>query len=172
MRINKKTEKNRIAFRLHLPPLVQDFLCCGVAGWCLEVIFTSVDSMMSGDMRLMGHTSLLMFPIYGLGALLVPVSRMVDGWLTGLPLIPQAGSDELSLISRSLRHGLIYMVLIFLAEYIAGMGLKALGICPWDYSMWPDQVAGVIRLHFAPLWFGTGLLFEFITMKREGGRVP
>ena len=65
--------------------LLADFGKCGVAGWCLEVMFTSVDSILAGDFRLMGHTSLLMFPIYGLGAFAAPVSTFLDAWLSGLP---------------------------------------------------------------------------------------
>ena len=121
---------------------------------------------MSGDMRLMGHTSLLMFPIYGMGAFLLPVSRFLDQWLTGLPGLEAAGEKLISPGARLIRHGLIYMVLIFAAEYVTGTALMALGICPWDYSPWPDQIAGVIRLRFAPLWFATGLLFELITKKK------
>ena len=38
-------------------------------------------SLMLHDWRLMGKTSLLMFPIYGMGALLAPIGRLVDRWL-------------------------------------------------------------------------------------------
>ena len=41
-----------------------------MTGWCLEVVFTSMESILIHDWRLMGRTSLLMFPIYGCGALL------------------------------------------------------------------------------------------------------
>lgn len=139
-----------------------DFCRCGIAGWCLEVVFTSVDSMMAGDWRLMGKTSLIMFPIYGMGVLLGPIGQWVDRWLAGIPGAPGPGNG-LSPAARAIRHGLLYMVLIFTAEYMTGTALKFLGICPWDYSAWPDQVDGVIRLSFAPLWFGTGLLFERMT---------
>lgn len=102
------------------------------------------------------------------GALLLPISRFIDSWLTGLPGLEDAGQDRLSRVGRSVRHGLIYMVLIFIAEYITGIWLTSIGICPWDYSLWPDNVGGVIRLKFAPLWFMTGLLFEYLT-KPKGG---
>ena len=148
--------------------LFLNFCRCGIAGWCLEVMFTSVDSIMAGDWRLIGRTSLIMFPIYGMGALLLPISRFIDSWLTGLPGLEDAGQDRLSRVGRSIRHGLIYMVLIFIAEYITGIWLTSIGICPWDYSLWPDNVGGVIRLKFAPLWFMTGLLFEYLT-KPKGG---
>ena len=96
--------------------ILKDFFRCGIAGWCLEILFTSVEAWMRGDVKMMGTTSV--------------------------------------------RHGLIYMVLIYTGEYIAGSFLMAKGLCPWDYSQWPDQIHGVIRLAFIPFWFGTGLLFE------------
>lgn len=140
-----------------------NFIRCGIAGWCLEVMFTSVDSMMAGDWRLMGQTSLIMFPIYGCGAFLVPISRLMDDWLSDLPGFEEASKERIGRIPLLIRHGLLYMVLIFIAEYVTGIWLTGAGICPWDYSYWPDNVDGVIRLNFAPLWFGTGLLFEQIT---------
>lgn len=141
--------------------LIQDFLKCGTAGWCLEILFTSAESVITQDWRLMGKTSLLMFPIYGLGALLGPLCRMADHWL-------DAGIWEMGRVSvRDLvfRHGMLDMVLIFLAEYLFGTFLRFFGICPWDYTGRPMNVNGLIRLDFAPLWFGTGLLFEWITKK-------
>lgn len=112
---------------------------------------------MAHDWRLMGRTSLLMFPIYGLGALLSPIGRGVDRWIGEAGIRP---SD------RFIRHGMLYMVLIFTAEYLSGAWLKARGMCPWDYSGSMTSVNGLIRLDFAPLWFATGLLFEQITKKR------
>lgn len=155
-------------YRNRINELLLNFFRCGVAGWCLEVMFTSVDSIMAGDWRLMGRTSLLMFPIYGMGAFLLPISRWIDSWLAGLPGIPDSSDNWMGKAGQMIRHGLIYMVLIFVAEYITGMWLTDLGICPWDYSQWPDNVGGVIRLKFAPLWFGTGLLFEIITRDKRG----
>lgn len=161
-----RTQREQIQATNKITGLIMNFFRCGVAGWCLEVMFTSVDSIMAGDWRLMGHTSLIMFPIYGMGAFLLPISRMTDRFLTGLPGFEEAGKDRISRLAGIIRHGLIYMVLIFIAEYVTGIWLTSLGICPWDYSMWPDNVGGVIRLKFAPLWFGTGLLFEYIGKKR------
>ena len=137
-----------------------NFCKCGVTGWCLEVIFTSVGSIAAHDWRLMGNTSLLMFPIYGLGALLTPIGQTVDRWLQVTPGEVLAGTDRL------VRHGMLYMVIIFVAEYLFGMLLKAGGVCPWDYSGLHSNIDGLIRLDFAPLWFMTGLLFEQITKKK------
>ena len=134
-----------------------NFFKCGVTGWCLEVIFTSVESILAHDWRLIGRTSLLMFPIYGMGALLAPISTMVDRWIGELQIRP---SD------RIVRHGMLDMVLIFTTEYLAGMWLRARGMCPWDYSGRPTNVNGLIRLDFAPCWFLAGLLFEQIAASR------
>ncbi len=124
----------------------------------MEVVFTSIESILVQDWRLIGRTSLLMFPIYGLGALLAPISTMVDRWIGEIQLRPT---------DRFVRHGMLDMVLIFTAEYLSGMWLRARGMCPWDYSGRMASVNGLIRLDFAPLWFMTGLLFEQIT-KRKG----
>lgn len=122
----------------------------------MEIIFTSIESILSGDMRLMGRTSLLMFPIYGMGALLGPVCRSIDHWI--------GDADRLCLRDKFWRHGMHDMVLIFLAEYVSGAFLKRHGICPWDYSGRLLNIDGLIRLDFAPCWFGAGLLFERITL--------
>lgn len=145
--------------------MARDFCRCGIAGWCLEILFTASDSLWIGDWKLMGKTSLLMFPIYGLGALLRPIEETADRWLGETEAFFGGGTKP----GRILRHGLIDMILIFTAEYLIGSGLKALGICPWDYSVFPDNIHGVIRLAFAPLWFGTGLLLEWIAAGNDRG---
>lgn len=136
------------------------FFRCGIAGWCLEILFTSVEAWMRGDVKMMGTTSVIMFPIYAAGAILPDIVKWCDRWLSGLPDFLKADREEISPVALKLRHGLIYMVLIYTGEYIAGSFLMAKGLCPWDYSQWPDQIHGVIRLAFIPFWFGTGLLFE------------
>ena len=141
----------------HIRKIMENFLKCGIAGWCLEVIFTSTESIVKGDWRLMGRTSLLMFPIYGLGAFLAPIGKGVDRWISDRRLTP---------VDQAVRHGMLYMVLIFLVEHATGAWLTTRGMCPWDYSGRPSNINGLIRLDFAPLWFGTGLLFENLTKER------
>ena len=121
-----------------------------------------MESMMLQDWRLMGKTSLLMFPIYGLGALLSPIGEGIDRWLA----VEGGSLPSLSAGDRIVRHGVLYMVLIFTAEYFSGAWLRARGICPWDYTGRHSNINGLIRLDFAPLWFCTGLLFEEITKKK------
>jgi len=103
------------------------------------------------------RTSLLMFPIYGMGALLGPISRGVDKWI--------GGEDKLTLKDKFWRHGFGDMVLIFCAEYLTGSFLRARNICPWDYSGRIFNIDGLIRLDFAQYWFAAGLLFEKITLR-------
>lgn len=112
---------------------------------------------MAHDWRLMGKTSLLMFPIYGCGVLLSPIARLTDWWIGGGVVRP---------VDRMVRHGMLYVVLIFTMEYASGAWLRARGMCPWDYTGRQLNINGLIRLDFAPLWFGTGLLFEQITKKK------
>ena len=159
--MNKQKAEWEILFTMKI---IQNFLKCGVTGWCLEVMFTSVESIMAGDWRLMGKTSLLMFPIYGMGALLEPIGKGVDKWIGD----PQTGVAVLQEKDKIVRHGMLYMVLIFVVEYGSGLLLRNHGICPWDYTGRHTNINGLIRLDFAPLWFGTGLLFEKITKKRGG----
>lgn len=130
-----------------------DFCRCGMAGWCLEVLATSAESVLAGDWRLMGRTSLLMFPIYGCGAVLPRIAEWVDDWI---------GEGFAHPVDQMIRHGMLYMVLIFVGEYASGSWLRSLGVCPWDYTGTWASVGGLIRLDFAPVWFGTGLLFEKI----------
>ena len=59
------------------------------------------------------------------------------------------------------------MALIFTAEYVTGRLLRSLRACPWDYTGCRFSVDGLIRLDFAPLWFGAGLLFERITQGKD-----
>lgn len=119
----------------------KNFLKCGLTGWCMEIIFTSLDALRHRDKTLTGHTSIWMFPIYGCAALLAPISRLLQ---------------KKSVLTR----GLTYMSLIFSTEYITGKLLSLKGLCPWDYRNSRWNIDRVIRLDYAPYWFGAGLLFE------------
>lgn len=126
------------------PVFLRNFLRCGLTGWCMEILFTSLDSLRRRDFRLQGITSVWMFPIYGCAALFRPVYRLIHRkpfWV----------------------RGLTYMSMIFSGEYISGRLLSRHSICPWDYSKSPWNIRKIIRLDYAPLWFGAGLLFERIT---------
>lgn len=123
--------------------LRKNFLICGLTGWCMEIIFTSISAFRKKDLRLIGQTSIWMFPIYGMAVLIKPAHKIIKN----LP---------------ALWRGSIYSVGIFSFEYLTGTLLKKHHLCPWDYSSSPLNINGVIRLDYAPLWLCAGLIFEKI----------
>lgn len=130
-----------------LSTFFKNFLTCGLTGWCMEIIFTSLNSLRRREMTLKGSTSLWMFPIYGSAAVIGPVSTLLRKrpvWV----------------------RGAAYMSMIFSAEYLSGKLLSRHKFCPWDYSKSRYNIQNVIRLDFAPCWFGAGLLFERLLRKR------
>ena len=95
------------------------------------------------DRSATGKTYLWMHPIYGATAL-------------GLEFL----HERLKFLPRPVR-ALAYTAVIFGAEFTTGWLLRrALGRCPWDYSKKGWSVKGLIRLDYAPAWYGTALLFE------------
>lgn len=129
--------------------LLSNFFRCGIVGWCTEIIFTSLHSLYHHDYRLIGVTSLWMFPIYGLGSLLV---------------IPYKFLKKYSFIVR----GTIYTICIFLGEFFSGQLLTKFQICPWNYEKAKFNIKKVIRLDYAPLWFLFGLFLEkFLSQKNS-----
>ncbi len=122
--------------------LVKNFFLCGATGWCLECFWTGLGSILSKkDKLLLCRTSVWMFPIYGMAALIAPISRILKG-------VP------------TLFRGLVYTLLIFTGEFLSGSLLKKHQSCPWDYSNAKLNYKGLIRLDYAPAWFLSGLLFE------------
>ncbi len=119
------------------------FLRCGILGWCLEILFTALQSFRRREKTGMGNTSVFMFFIYGMAVFLKPVCALVKNMPVWL-------------------RGLIYTVCIFSAEYTTGMLLSRKERCPWNYAHSRYHINGLIRLDYAPLWFFTGLLFERI----------
>lgn len=117
------------------------FLLCGLAGWCMEILFTSFGALLYGDARLLGRTSIWMFPIYGMAALISPIYIKIKHW----PV---------------LLRGLFYGVAIMVGEFISGSVLRFFGVCPWDYSDSFLNIDGLVRLDYYPLWVCAGLVFE------------
>ena len=124
--------------------MITGFLLYGVVGWVLEILWTGLHSLLKKAFSLMGLTSLWMFPIYGMAVLLEPVFLL----LAGFPPVIRGG---------------VYMLCIYVVEYGSGWGLQRFaGVCPWDYSQSKYHIHGLIRLDYAPVWFGVGLFFESI----------
>lgn len=87
-----------------------------------------------------------MFPIYGMGTFLVPLSGLIKKW-------------------HIAARGLCYAILIFTVEFLTGRFLWKRNACPWDYSRSRWNISHVIRLDYTVFWFGVGLLFEKIGRK-------
>lgn len=129
------------------------FLHCGILGWCLEILFTALQSLRRREKTCMGHTSAFMFFIYGMGVFLGPVYRLIRR----LPVF---------------WRGITYMLCIFTAEYITGKSLSKRDLCPWNYENSRFHIGGVIRLDYAPLWFLTGLMFERFLLSETAKSAP
>ncbi len=127
------------------------FIICGAVGWCVEILWTGLNSLASGRFKLIGQSSLWMFPIYGCAALIEPLSKIYR---------------KCNVFIR----GIVYMLHIFFAEFISGTILQKFGMCPWDYSGTPYNIDGIIRLDYAPLWFGLGLFYEFLFKRQRKGQ--
>lgn len=112
----------------------------------MEILFTGLRSYKNHNSKLESRTSIWMFPIYGMASLLAPVCRLLKG-------------------KNLMLRGGIYTFCIFTGEYITGSFLRKYEACPWDYSEAPTNINGLIRLDYAPYWFGAGLLFEKILSK-------
>lgn len=118
------------------------FLIYGLCGWCLEIVWTGVGSLIDGNYLLYSFTYMWMFFIYGLGVFLEPLHNAIR---------------KLNTVLR----GFLWVLIIFTVEYAFGWFLaKLLGHCPWDYGDGLLSVNGFIRLDFIVPWFFTGLLFE------------
>ena len=134
----------------------RNFIRCGTLGWCLEIFWTGLHTLQTQDYRLMGHSSLWMFPIYGMAACISPISKLLQ-------------EKKMPLFAR----GIIYTAGIFLAEYGTGFILKKFNICPWDYTGCPGNIQGLIRLDYAPVWFCTGILYEkILSVSPSTGKAP
>ena len=72
--------------------LGKNFVLCGLAGWCIEVAFTSAGSIFKKDKKLTGQTSAWMFPIYGLAAVIGEIAPKIAHWPTPLRALFYGGS--------------------------------------------------------------------------------
>lgn len=123
--------------------MAKKFLIFGTLGWCIEIVWTGLGSLLAGDVALTAKTYLWMFPIYGMTALMQPLFLALRRYC---PIWQRCG---------------VYILSIFAVEFLAGALLRLVtGVCPWDYSGQRLSVMGFIRLDYAPLWAILGLFFE------------
>ena len=131
----------------HIKSMRKNFLIFGAMGWCAEILYTGLCSLLAGDGTLVAKTYLWMFPIYGLAGLAAPAFLLLRRYC---PWWQRLG---------------VYIFAIFTGEYFSGGLLRIFtGVCPWDYGKEFLSVDGLIRLDYAPLWAGLGLFFEMISV--------
>lgn len=131
--------------------MAKKFLIFGILGWCAEILWTGICSLLAGDGALTAKTYLWMFPIYGMAAFAEPLFFRLR---CDCPLWQRCG---------------VYILAIFVVEFLAGAFLDGLiGSCPWDYGTGLFCVKGYIRLDYAPLWAMLGLFFEQVCMMLAG----
>ena len=122
--------------------MITRFIIYGLMVFLMEILWTGLISLLKKDVSLRAFTSLWMFFIYGMAVFMEPVF-IASG---GLPFFIR---------------GLIYMLLIFCAEYLTGYLLeRSIGKCPWNYEGAALSVYGLIRLDYAPVWFAVGIIYE------------
>jgi Putative ABC-transporter type IV len=130
----------------------QRFLAYGLAGWCSEVVVTSLRSHgRDENWRLTGTTYAWMLPIYGLAEVLFePAYRTIRdrGWPWW-------------------QRGLAWTAGIYLVEATSGEVLRTItGEVPWDYTRprgtkpVPTSWRGLVRPAYAPTWFVVGMGME------------
>lgn len=120
-------------------------LAYALTGWGIELLFTSLGSMLLGDAKLTGFSYLWMLPVWGFGV--YALEYVVDFF------------DRIDLNLR-LRI-IVFMVLCFGFEYVCGHGIKLIaGVVPWDYAQSTWNVHALIRLDYAPFWALTGIFIE------------
>ncbi|XP_056292132.1 transmembrane protein 229B-like [Pseudoliparis swirei] len=106
-------------------------------GCLCEVAFTAVcDWCSTRDMRLTGHSSLWALPMYAIAIYLIEVLRA--------RLLVRRHPLPVRLVA--------YTVFIYLWEFSWGAGLSLLGACPWDYSGYRYNLAGLVTLEYAVPW--------------------
>jgi uncharacterized membrane protein len=135
---------------MHLAVL-ERLVAYGALGWCLEVLFTGLASvLLRRDRAATGTTYLWMFPIYAAGGLLF---ELLAHRLAAWPLWSRLGA---------------YLLALYAVEFSTGYLLeRLLGRCPWHYGERGVSLRGLVRLDYAPLWLLICWLFE-LTQRRYG----
>ncbi|MDT8305452.1 MAG: hypothetical protein RRC07_05905 [Anaerolineae bacterium] len=120
------------------------FVLYGLGGWCGEVVWTALtESLAQRDWRLVGHSYLWMFPIYGL---LAPLYEPVHDAIRDYPWLPRAVVWSLGFTAVELTTGWLIA--------------RLTGRCPWDYSRRRWAINAYIRWDYFPVWAMVGLALE------------
>lgn len=122
------------------------FAFYGALGLVAELCFTAITHLAQRQQgRWGGHTSLWMFPVYGLTQpLYEPVHSALRARGAAWPW--RAGAYSAGYLG---------------VEYLSGRVLRRVaGRAPWDYSHARLHLHGLIRAEYVPLWAAAGLAME------------
>ncbi len=126
--------------------LLVRFVLFALIGLLIEVFFTAIAGGIGGNINLRGQKHLWMVIDYGLlGVVLVPIARFL--MRRNIPLAGRA---------------IVYMLGIFIIEYISGLAFVYAGLEIWDYSHLPLNLHGQITLLYAPFWYALGFVAEWL----------
>lgn len=115
----------------------------GITGFLIEIFWTGLGSLLTGNLALKSTTYLWMFFIYGMAVFFEPIHNRIRR-------------------ENFIIRGFIWVSLIYLIEFSSGFILdRLIGFCPWDYTQSTSYTyLGYIRLDYFPAWFLAGLFFE------------
>jgi len=125
---------------------INHLLFWGMFGLSIEIFFTAVVKLISKkNLNLIGHTSLLMFPIYAFG--------LSYGFQFVQQIIP---NDFLRYLS--------YPFWIWFVEIVIGYPMSLIGIRIWDYRYLSSNKhwEGIISYVHFPVWIAFGILVECV----------
>ncbi len=115
-------------------------------GLLIEVFYTATGALVRGHWDMRGGTSPWM---------------MLDYGILGLAVGPLSGALRAKHVPLALR-AVVYMLGIFLVEYLSGTIFTKCGLHIWDYSDLPLNLQGQITAMFVPLWYTLGLFVEYL----------
>ncbi len=125
------------------------FVLFGLLGLVFEVFFGAVWHLKNGNWNMHGSSSPWMIFDYGLlGIVLMPIAKPLIQRNIPLPL-----------------RAVVYMLGIFLVEFISGWLFDLCGLQIWSYKSLPYNLCGYIALMYVPIWYGVGLAAEFLYRK-------
>lgn len=120
------------------------FAIFGLLGLLATLVFTGIRGAVSKrGFDLTGSASLVLFPAFGLIAIVYPIVAIRVG---NLPWYGRA---------------IVYTLAFYIAQYAIGWVLTKLRICPWRYPP-GGSLGGLVRITDAPVWFACGLGTEWI----------
>ena len=115
-------------------------------GLLIEVFYTATASLLHGNWNMRGGTSPWM---------------MLDYGILGLVVAPIANPLRARRVPLALR-AVVYMLGIFLVEYVSGVVFTHFGLHIWDYSDMKWNLQGQITAMFIPFWYTLGLFVEYL----------